>query len=59
MIAGSREKLLLVDAASGVSKEILSVAPDNVSDVAVSRDGRRIWFPCTSTAGDIWMATLK
>ena len=27
--------------------------------VLVSRDGRRIWFPRLSRAGDIWLATFK
>ena len=48
-----------VDTLSGKTAEILSVAPDNIAEVAISRDGRRIWFARGTTEGDIWMATLK
>ena len=52
-------KLYVVDTVSGKPAEILSVAPDSITDVAVSHDGRRVWFARGSTEGDIWMATLK
>lgn len=57
--AAATGKLYVVDTVSGKSAEILSVAPDNITEVAVSHDGRRIWFARGSTEGDIWMATLK
>src|SRR5262249_7881882 len=52
-------KLYTVDTMSGKTAEILSVAPDNIAEVTISPDGRRIWFARGTTQGDIWMATLK
>jgi hypothetical protein len=52
-------KLYVVDTASRRADEILSVTPQTISDVGISRDGRRLWFTRGSTEGDIWMATLK
>jgi len=59
LVSSAPGKLNVVDTVSGKSVEILSVGPDNVSEVAVSRDGRRLWFGRGSTQGDSWMATLK
>jgi Tol biopolymer transport system component len=59
LVSAAAGKLYVFDSASGKSTELLSVAPDNIAEVAVSHDGRRIWFARGSTEGDIWMATLK
>ena len=59
LVGAAGGKLFMVDAESGKSVEILAVPHETVSDPAVSRDGRRLWFTRGSTEGDIWMATLK
>src|SRR5262249_3770477 len=59
LVAGDGGKLRVVDTLSGKSTEIFSAAPENIIDVAISNDGKRIWFTRTSNWGDIWMATLK
>jgi len=61
----AHRKLFVLDSASKVSRELLSVAPDDFdtktggSSVALSRDNRTIYFTRATQQGDIWVMTLK
>ena len=53
-------KILIVDSQSKKSKEVLSVAPENIrSGLSLSQDGRQLYFNCGSNEGDIWLLTLQ
>jgi hypothetical protein len=54
----SHSKLFLADKAKRV-RELLSVAPHQLSDVSISRDNRKIAVSRMVTEADIWLATLK
>jgi Tol biopolymer transport system component len=57
----NKGKISLLDSASGGSKEIVSVSPEEISrrGFAVSRDDRRIYFSVTKTEADVWMAVFE
>jgi hypothetical protein len=54
-----RHKLLLLDMVSKVTRELLSVAPDNFDSVALSRDNRTLYFTRETQQGDVWLMTFK
>ena len=54
-----RHRLLLLDTTSKVTREILSVAPDDFGSVALSVDNRMIYFTRVTEQGDIWLTTFK
>lgn len=54
-----RGKLYLLDSQSRSSREILSVAPQSLTGVALSRDDRVIYFSVVMGEADIWLATLE
>ena len=54
-----RHRLLLFDTASKVTRELLSVAPDDFDSVALSADNRVIYFTRVTQQGDIWLTTFK
>ena len=52
-------RLLLFDTASKVTRELLSIAPDDFDSVALSVDNRMIYFTRATQQGDIWLTTFK
>jgi Tol biopolymer transport system component/serine/threonine protein kinase len=58
LVFASQSKVLLVNRARQV-RELLSVAPHQINNLAVSSDNRRLMFDRTVTEADIWLATLK
>ena len=54
-----RHRLLLFDTASKVTRELLSIAPDNFDSVALSVDNRMIYFTRATQHGDIWLTTFQ
>jgi Tol biopolymer transport system component len=52
-------KLYLIDSQSKRTREILSVAPQEIDPPALSRDDRLIYFSIVVTEADIWLATLE
>jgi hypothetical protein len=54
-----RDKVLLFDAKTGQTRELLSVSPDVVTSLALSRDGRQLFVTRAANEADIWLATLK
>ena len=50
---------MLLDLSTKKPREILSVAPDVIRYIAVSRDGRRVFIARGTDEGDIWMAQMK
>jgi len=58
VVAGSA--IELVDAETGTSRPVLSVAPDMVENegVSITGDNRTIFFSRIQTEADIWMLTL-
>ena len=55
--AGSN--LMLIGLDGSAARAVLSVAPDLVRNVALSRDGRRLYIVRGANEGDIWMARLE
>jgi eukaryotic-like serine/threonine-protein kinase len=51
--------LMLLDLSTKSPREILSVAPDVIRNLAVSRDGRQLFINRGANEGDIWMAQIK
>jgi Tol biopolymer transport system component len=54
------ERIYLADTATKRTREILSVAPNQVAarGIDVSRDGRTIYFSVATTVADIWMMSF-
>ena len=59
MLLTDRHRLLLLDTTSKVTRELLSVAPDDFDSVALSADNRLIYFTRITQQGDIWLTTFK
>jgi Tol biopolymer transport system component len=59
LLFGDGEKILLLDAEIGRSHEILSLEPDRIVGVDLSRDERTIYFVRERSEADIWMVTLN
>jgi len=51
-------RLRIVDSVSGRQREVLSVAPAEVTQPTVSGDGRVIYFAVASSETTLWLATL-
>ncbi len=59
LVADSRGKLLLVDSATSEQSEVLSVAPDHLAGMSLSRDGRHVFILRVSDRREISIATLS
>src|SRR5712692_1887516 len=57
LFTGGR-KILLIDSQTKKVTEILSLEPNSVGGLAVSRDNRTVYYGLTTTEGDIWLAEL-
>jgi TolB protein len=53
------DKLKLVDTQSRKVRDVLSVAPNSVGNLSISRDGRRICFTVAVAEADIWLMNLQ
>jgi Tol biopolymer transport system component len=51
--------IFLLDIESGRSREVLSIAPDDVVTFSLSPDNRTIYFTRRTSEADIWLLTLK
>ena len=51
----------IVDSATGATKEVLSIAPEEVArrGFAVSPDDRHIYFSVSTTQADVWMVEMQ
>jgi Tol biopolymer transport system component len=60
LLMNHRGRLYLVEAPGKAPREILSLAPYDISPrgFSVSRDNRTIYFSVATTSADIWMATF-
>ena len=60
LLMNHRGRLYLLEAAGKAPREILSLAPYDISPrgFSVSRDDRTIYFSVATTSADIWMATF-
>lgn len=54
-----RDKLYLLNALSGTTKELLRTAPDQIHGLTVSRDTNLVGFSVEVAEADIWVATLQ
>jgi hypothetical protein len=54
-----QNKVFLVSQTHPHPRELLSVAPDQIGGLTISRDNRTVVFQRSSTEADIWLATLK
>jgi len=54
-------KIHLLDSASGSTRELVSVMPEEVArrGFAVSPDDRRIYFSVSTTEADVWMVEFE
>jgi Tol biopolymer transport system component len=52
-------KLHLVDAQTRAVSDVLSVVPNAIYTLSLSRDNRTIYFDIVATEADVWLATLK
>jgi Tol biopolymer transport system component len=55
----SQRRVMLLDTATHQVREVLSAAPDNITDFATTRDGRELFITRGTSEADIWMATIK
>jgi eukaryotic-like serine/threonine-protein kinase len=53
-----RDRVMLFDPRTG-TRQLLSVAPEVILSLAVSRDGRQIFVTRAANEADIWLATLQ
>ena len=51
--------IYLADSQTGKLREILSVAPNSIEEMTLSRDDRLIYFSVIVREADIWLATLE
>lgn len=60
LLMNHRGRLYLLEAAGKAPREILSLAPYDISPrgLSISRDDRTIYFSVATTSADIWMATF-
>ena len=49
----------LLDSQTGKTRPVLSVAPDQIDLVSLSRDERSLYLTRVSAEADIWMLTLQ
>ena len=52
-------KIQLIDAETRAMRDMLSVVPNNIVTLNLSRDNRTIYFDIQATEADLWLATLK
>jgi hypothetical protein len=52
-------RLHLVDAQTGAVSDVLSVVPNAIYTLSLSRDNRTIYFDVVATEADVWLATLR
>lgn len=55
----SKDKIYLLDTQTKKLKEILSVAPNRLNQVSISKDNRAIFYPLQKTESDVWLADFK
>jgi Tol biopolymer transport system component len=53
------DKIKLVDSQSRKTREVLSVAPNSIDSLSVSRDDHRIYFSVIVAEADIWLMSLE
>jgi Tol biopolymer transport system component len=59
LLASFDNKLSVVDSQSKKVHDVLSVAPNVMGGLALSRDNRLIYFSLRTTEADIWLMTLE
>jgi len=52
-------KLMHFDLATKAERELLSVFPNDIWNLHVTRDGRRVYFTSTVREGDIWLGRFR
>jgi serine/threonine protein kinase len=53
------QRLMMLDTATHQVREVLSAAPDSITDFATTPDGRQLFITRGSSEADIWMATIR
>jgi dipeptidyl aminopeptidase/acylaminoacyl peptidase len=51
--------LWLADTSTGRATEILSVAPNQLQSIGISRDNRLLYFGVMTSEADVWVASLR
>jgi serine/threonine protein kinase len=59
LLFGDGDKIKLVDSQSRNIRDVLSIAPNSIGTLSVSRDDRRICFSVTVAEADIWLMSLE
>ncbi|MBX7171622.1 MAG: protein kinase [Pyrinomonadaceae bacterium] len=59
LIFYENDKVYVLDTVTKKVKEILSVAPNNLQNVAISPDNRSIYFAIRKSESDIWLANTQ
>lgn len=59
VLFGAGGKIVMIDRESLETKEVLSVQPDRIMQVQISRDDRTIYFVRQTVEADIWLLTLE
>ncbi len=54
-----KDKIYALDNQTKTSTEILSVAPNRLQNVAISKDNRTIFYTKQKTEADIWLGSLE
>jgi Tol biopolymer transport system component len=54
-----KDKIYLLDSQTKRIKEIMSVAPNRIQSIAVSKDNRTIYYSLQRTEADIWLGTFE
>lgn len=54
-----RDKIYLLDSSTKKAEEILSVAPNRVQRVTISKDNRTIFYSLQKTEADIWLGNFE
>jgi len=53
------QRLHLVDTASGATRELLSVAPNQLSGFGISADDRTLYYGLNVTEADVWLLNFE
>jgi serine/threonine protein kinase len=59
LLFGDGDKITLIDSQSRKVREVLSVAPNSLNRLSISRDDRRIYFSVAVAEADIWLMSLE
>lgn len=59
LLYSHQDKLYLLDSRSRKTQQLLSVAPNRIQSIGVSRDNRLIYFSVKVNEADIWLASLN